>query len=109
MVDCLREELNSGKDDCFVKVINYLEEKSRNYCRKLSDAFGSTEYFQKFQKCYENSDPSDGANLIGCPRMSSKKKCYHLCRRLNTFALPKFLALTELISCVHVLPFYVLF
>ncbi|EUB59420.1 Pericentrin [Echinococcus granulosus] len=67
MVDYLREELNSGRDECFVKVINYLEERSRDYYRKLSNAIGSAEHFQKFRKCYENSEILDGINLDDSP------------------------------------------
>ncbi|KAL5110771.1 hypothetical protein TcWFU_008282 [Taenia crassiceps] len=81
MVDCLREELNSGSDDCFIRVIKHLEEKSHEYYRKLSDAFGSAEYFQKFQKCYENSELLDEVNSTGYPLHE------HLCVILELRAL----------------------
>ncbi|VDM16284.1 unnamed protein product [Hydatigera taeniaeformis] len=81
MVDCLREELNSGRDECFSKVINYLEERSRAYFEKLVDAFGSVECLQKFRKCYETSDPL-------CEVTSTDSPLYeHLCVILEWRAL----------------------
>lgn len=54
MTDCIREEIVNGKDDCFNKVVKYLDEKSNEYYKKLCEVFGSTEYFEQFKQCYEN-------------------------------------------------------
>nr|CUU98792.1 hypothetical transcript [Hymenolepis microstoma] len=55
MTDCIREELVNGKDECFNKVVQYLDEKSNEYYRRLCEVFGSTEYFEHFKQCYQNS------------------------------------------------------
>ncbi|VDN96929.1 unnamed protein product [Rodentolepis nana] len=55
MTDCIREELVNGKDECFNKVVQYLDERSNEYYRRLCEVFGSTEYFEHFKQCYQNS------------------------------------------------------
>uniref|UniRef100_A0A5K3EK23 PACT_coil_coil domain-containing protein n=1 Tax=Mesocestoides corti TaxID=53468 RepID=A0A5K3EK23_MESCO len=65
-MQCLQDELMSGKDECFMKVIEYFEAKNSHYYKKLLDFFGSNEYFQEFRTCYENSDsPPDDDQAQG--------------------------------------------
>lgn len=68
MTDCIREELINGKDECFNKVVQYLDEKSDEYYRRLCEVFGSTEYFEQFKQCYENSVFPDVDNQALSPR-----------------------------------------
>ncbi|KAM3184495.1 hypothetical protein ACTXT7_008267 [Hymenolepis weldensis] len=67
MTDCIREELVNGKDECFNKVVQYLDEKSDEYYRRLCEVFGSTEYFEHFKQCYENSVSPDVDNQALSP------------------------------------------
>ena len=77
MTECIIEELNSGNDQCLKKVVNYLEGKSNQYYQKLHDVFGSTEYFQEFQKCYAKSEVSEAIDhgTSPCEQFAS----YFLC------------------------------
>lgn len=55
-MQCLQEEMLSGKDDCLSIVLKSWESKSEIYYSKLCDVFGSSEYFEKFCSSYKVSE-----------------------------------------------------